>query len=184
MIHTKGKWVVVFVAALLAIGFLAAVLSPLNQEIGVGGPKEEARLDERFPPSCPPQGAWDSARGYIFDPVQNFPQEFLDSFERLSLTDNTEVLRLETRGFCVFQINGLVFVVFHDYEDSSGQQILGREELREWLREKDTGVDMCEIIWSQCSQKPHEVPQEPVDEDIESEALVLRDTQAPSLVFY
>ena len=181
MIPTKGNWVAVSIVALSAIVFLAVVFGPLNQEIGMGGPKE--KVGERFHQSCPPQGALDSARGYIFGPDQNFPQEFLDSFERLSLPDNTEVLKLETRGFCVFQTKNLVFGVFHNYEGQDGQWVLGREELREWLQEKGTGVDMCKIIWSQCNQKPHEVPREPVDEEREGEALVLRDTRAPPLLF-
>lgn len=144
---------------------------------------EETELTGRFSEGCPPQWALVAAREYKHRPNQAFPQKFLDSFVFLETYDGTQVMKLESRGFCVFKIQGLVFVLFNDYEDVSGVRVLGRQDLQNYLGDSGINTDICEIIWSQCHDEPNEVPEEPEDEEIDGEALVLRQLHERPLFF-
>ena len=170
MSHTKRNWIAGLVVTVLALVFLIAVLDSSVRSTSVEEPpREEFKPSGHFPDYCPPQWALDAAREYKRHRSQTFSQEFLDSFARFERYDGTEIWKIEARVFCIFQVNGLVFILFQDYEDTTGRPVYGRQELQSWLQENGMEVDVCQIIWSQCSQKPTEIPQGPEEEPEDQE---------------
>ncbi|OGY25300.1 MAG: hypothetical protein A2Z11_02980 [Candidatus Woykebacteria bacterium RBG_16_43_9] len=175
------KWFNLNVSYLILLGVVVLALwllirPPMEEEIRntQEAPSRESEFRGRFPDYCPPMWAVRSARGWEskHERNQSFSQEFLELFDLLKLQDDTQVLKLEARGFCVFQFNTLMFVVFHDYEDQFGDRVDGRQELQSWFQQKGITDDLCQIIWSQCPTSPNYGPQEKDDEERDDEALV------------
>lgn len=175
---------------LLLVGSVIALwllIRPPGEEVArtQEAPSAEYKFRGRFPDYCPPMGALAAAREWPLNnksPSQDYGPEFLELLDRLTLQDDTKILRLETRSFCIFELDSVLFVLFNDYTDLTVRRVNAKKELLEWLAEKNIEVDICQFVWSQCLQIPDQDPPEPREgEVIERGVRVTAITRTPSL---